>query len=418
MATPRPDRPVYALRVDIRPAELRVIGLTEVRFTPDLSTDRLVFRLWANHPVAGAPANRETVGPVTVGGEVVAARLTDATTLVVPLVGPAPVGQTIEASVSWELSLRAWKGDRISSTGFGLNAAVRLGSFFPILAWEPGRGWVLDPPIRGRTETSTTPTADFVTTVTVPDGLSVMATGVADVSDRIFTATAVRDVAVSVGRFRVATGVAHAPDAVQVVVGVHSALADDPAAYVRRVVAALENQARRFGPYPWPQYSLALTPDLVGGIEYPMHVMQGPNSIGRSTPHEVGHMWFYSLVGNDQGVDPWLDEGLATWAEVGSEGTLGAFLAKVVPAEGRGHLGDPMTYWDAHPAAYYRSVYVQGTQALASLGRPAEVDCALRDYVAANAFGIAHPVDLVRSLRKFFPGAARSLARYGVAAVT
>ena len=239
MATPRPDRPVYGLRVDIRPAEGRVIGLTKVRFTPDLSTERLVFRLWANHPVRGAPANRETVGTVTIGGEVVAARLTDATTLVVPLVGPAPVGQAIEASVSWELSLRAWRGDRISSTGFGLNAAVRLGSFFPILAWEPGRGWVLDPPIRGRTETSTTPTADFVTTVTVPDGLSVMATGVADVGGRIFTATAVRDVAVSVGRFRVATGVAHAPDAVQVIVGVHAGLADDPAAYVGRVVTAL-----------------------------------------------------------------------------------------------------------------------------------------------------------------------------------
>ena len=61
-------------------------------------------------------------------------------------------------------------------------------------------------------------------------------------------------------------------------------------------------------------FTLAITPQLGGGIEYPGHVMQGQNTLG-VTSHEVGHQWFYGLVGNDQGRDPWLDEGLATWAE-------------------------------------------------------------------------------------------------------
>jgi len=34
------------------------------------------------------------------------------------------------------------------------------------------------------------------------------------------------------------------------------------------------------------------------------------------TPHEVSHQWFYSLVGNDQAKEPWLDEALATYHEV------------------------------------------------------------------------------------------------------
>ena len=241
-----------------------------------------------------------------------------------------------------------------------------------------------------------------------------LATGVADEDGRTFRATAVRDVAVSAGRFTLATGVARAPGPVQVIVGVAAGLGDDPRAYVRRVVSALESQSRRFGAYPWPQYSLALTPDLKGGIEYPMHVMQGPNSIGRSTPHEVGHMWFYGLVGNNQAVDPWLDEGLATWAEVRSEGTLPAFLAKSVPSDGKGRLGAPMSYWDVRSAAYYRSVYVQGTHALAALGSPALVDCGLRAYVAANAYGIAHPSDLVKAFEEFVPDTAVRLARFGV----
>jgi aminopeptidase N len=32
--------------------------------------------------------------------------------------------------------------------------------------------------------------------------------------------------------------------------------------------------------------------------------------------HEVGHQWFYGVVGNDQLLDPWLDEGAATFTEI------------------------------------------------------------------------------------------------------
>jgi len=34
------------------------------------------------------------------------------------------------------------------------------------------------------------------------------------------------------------------------------------------------------------------------------------------TPHEISHQWFFSLVGNNQAMEPWLDESLATYSEV------------------------------------------------------------------------------------------------------
>ena len=40
----------------------------------------------------------------------------------------------------------------------------------------------------------------------------------------------------------------------------------------------------------WPALSLAVTPTLGGGIEMPMHIMQGPDTVGRTTPHEVGRV--------------------------------------------------------------------------------------------------------------------------------
>ena len=130
--------------------------------------------------------------------------------------------------------------------------------------------------------------------------------------------------------------------------------------------------------------------------------------------HEVAHQWFYALVGNDQGRDPWLDEGLASYAEYVQIGTLVRHERESIPSDAAGHAGDPMTYWDRHQSSYYLGVYSQSATAVARLGTVDEVDCALRQYVARNAFRIATPVDLLDALSTVFPDAADRLAPYGL----
>ncbi len=272
------------------------------------------------------------------------------------------------------------------------------------------------PPAGGFAEASTAPTADFDLTVVVPEGFDVVASGTPDPArPGRFTATAMRDVAMSIGRFETFTAVANAPQAVQVTVAVHRGLVDNDGgrAYLNRVVAALEDLGRRFGPYPWPTFTFAVTPQLGGGIEYPGHVMQGQNTLG-VTSHEVGHQWFYGLVGNNQGRDPWLDEGLATWAEARVEDRLAVFKARIIPPVAKNMVGEPMTFWADKPQVYSAGVYTQGAQALAALGDPELVDCALRVFVAQNAYRIARQPDLVKAAGTVFPGAASTLAAYGV----
>ena len=145
-----------------------------------------------------------------------------------------------------------------------------------------------------------------------------------------------------------------------------------------------------------------------------MLVHTGPGAQGRSTSHEVGHQWFYALVENDQGRDPWLDEALASWAEVGYEGTLASFRTRPIPAAGQGHVGEPTSFWDRTSADYYTSVYVQGVQALDAVGPRDKIDCALATYVAANAYRVARPSDLLAALDGLLPGASAALVRYGV----
>ena len=407
-AVPDPARPGYTITADVHPADGTVDGQLRVVFTPDLPTDHLVFRLWPNGPRANAGTKLDT-GAVTISGRPATGTLDDPTTLTVRTGTTFAAGQTVDVAMSWHLTVAGPADDRISRNG----DALRLGSFFPILPWERGVGWDTDPPVGGFAEASTAPTADYDLSVTVPAGFNVLASGTPDPTRAgHYIAVAMRDVAVSVGRFTMATGVAMAPQAVQVTVGVQQGLTDSAAAYLDRAVRALTDFGTRFGPYPWPAFTLAVTPALGGGIEYPGHVMEGPGTLG-VTSHEVGHQWFYGLVGNDQGRDPWLDEGLASWAEARFDGTLSRFTSRVIPSVARNMVGEPMTFWSANQAAYQDGVYTQGVQALAALGDPDLVDCALRLYVATNAYRIARQPDLVRAAAAVFPNAAATLAGFG-----
>jgi len=58
-------------------------------------------------------------------------------------------------------------------------------------------------------------------------------------------------------------------------------------------------------------------------------------------------------------------------------------------------------------------VYADGARMLRALGHPSDVTCALRRYVAANAYGIATQADLARAVEARVAGARRVLGVYG-----
>ena len=404
-AEPRADRTKYDVDATLDLAANTVAGTLKAVFTPDRAVDRIVLRLWPNGGTPAAHGAHEDIAGVTIDDRPVTVGLDNATTAVVQS-GHRDAGRALKLALSFTLKLPGASDDRLSRQ----DNIVRLGTWMPLLAWEPGVGWALDPPTTSNAEASTTVASDFSVRFVTPPGVAVLASGVPDGPSH-WTAKAVGDWAASVGEFVVAEAtVANT----KVIVGVEKSMGESPAAYLARVTAALTDLSRRYGPYPYPMFTLALTPNLKGGIEYPGHVMQGPNTNARTTPHEVAHQWFYSLVGNDQGRDPWLDEGMASWAEAQTNHTYGSFVSRPIPPDGKYRIGEPMTYWDQRHASYYRSVYVQSVQALAALGvTPAAVDCALARYVAANAYRVATPQALADALKTVASNAVAVLARYG-----
>jgi len=69
---------------------------------------------------------------------------------------------------------------------------------------------------------------------------------------------------------------------------------------------------KNFGAYPYPQYSFIQGGD--GGMEYAMATLIKGPSLG-TVFHEWMHNWYQQILGSNESLFAWMDEGFATFAE-------------------------------------------------------------------------------------------------------
>jgi hypothetical protein len=381
-----------------------VTGEVQVTFVPDAPTDRLVFRLWPNAPRLGRAGSRLEITAAQVGDRPVAGVYEPAGAApghpgtVFALPGSFPAARPVTARLEFRLSLPGAVNDRVAVVG----PSLRLGSVLPVLSWVRGAGWQTSPAVDAFAEAAVSEVADYDVRVSAPAGYTVLATG-EEVEPMRFVARSVRDWAATAGPMRL--GEARAQGGrTTVAVGVAQGAAGEPAVLARRAAEAVDALAARFGEYPYPRLSLAVTAALRGGIEFPTHIFLASGAPYIHLVHEVAHQWFYGLAGNDQYRDPWLDEGLATYGEARVTGRLPFQRSRAIPPADRGRTGESMAYWTAHPGAYLLSVYVGGLQALASLadrlGGYDALDCGLRRYLHDRAYTVSRPADLLDALQR------------------
>jgi hypothetical protein len=75
---------------------------------------------------------------------------------------------------------------------------------------------------------------------------------------------------------------------------------------------ALPYIEKTFGPYAYNQYSFVMGGD--GGMEYAMATLLKGPSMG-TVIHEWMHSWFQQMLGTNESLYPWMDEGFTTYAE-------------------------------------------------------------------------------------------------------
>lgn len=78
---------------------------------------------------------------------------------------------------------------------------------------------------------------------------------------------------------------------------------------------AVRTRSGWIGEYPYPTVSVVQGPESFGGgMEYPTITVISPTddivSLDRITGHEIGHNWFYGILGTNERLYPWMDEGL------------------------------------------------------------------------------------------------------------
>jgi aminopeptidase N len=184
-----------------------------------------------------------------------------------------------------------------------------------------------------------------------------------------------------------------------------------------RAVQALATTTDRYGPYPYRALSFCILEAGRGSSdarEYPGFVVllldHGYSRLtDQDVAHEVGHQWFYGIVGNDIYQDPWMDEALAQYTTfVVMQQWDGAAAANSYFNTEIAALGMRSRYSlrpaNAYPSwsSYYASVYGKGGLFIAALRRQVgdkAFFAGLRQYIERNRYGVAHPDDLRRALQ-------------------
>jgi aminopeptidase N len=83
---------------------------------------------------------------------------------------------------------------------------------------------------------------------------------------------------------------------------------------------AVKHYSQWIGQYPYPVVQAVEGPRNVssGGMEYPMITLitspnAGEEELDAVITHEVGHNWFYGILGSNERDHPWMDEGFNTY---------------------------------------------------------------------------------------------------------
>ncbi len=122
--------------------------------------------------------------------------------------------------------------------------------------------------------------------------------------------------------------------------------------------------------------------------------------------HELAHQWWYSLIGDDQGNAPFLDEALAVYSESlyfedKYPALLGWWWAFRVTNYGPQGYVDSKIYDYQNLRMYLNAVYLRGAQMLQEIRKTLGDEAffkLLRDYKTAWAGKIASPEDFWRTM--------------------
>jgi hypothetical protein len=409
---------VYHLDVTIASTLDRLEGQEIVRYTNQENTalDAVYFQLFPNmtggkSSVSSVKVDGQAVQPIVESGN---------TTVCVPLSTPLQPGEQVVIQMNFELGVPTQLGGNYGLFAYLENILV-LDGFYPAIPVYDERGWHAGP-LPPNADTTFQDVSFYVVRVAAPASLVLVASGSqveatqqGDQQVVTFAAGPARDFYMAASPDFVVTS--------QTVGNTNinsyalKGQTDGAEAALETAIQAIESYNTRFGPYPYTEYDIVSTPmQGATGVEYPgvaainylaydlsstISGTPAPVILESTVAHEVGHQWFYNVVGNDQINEPWLDEAITQYV-------TGLYYLDRYGQQGMdGYAESWQSRWSrvdqqlipiGLPAGSYQGkeygaiVYGRGplfVQALAEQMGQSTFDKFLKDYYLANLWGIS-----------------------------
>lgn len=319
---------------------------------------------------------------------------------------------------------------------------INLGNWYPVLAEKDGGEFDLSP-YYATGDPFYSAVANYDVEFSFPQTYQLVSTGEAEVSSSggvtkaKISAKAVRDFAMCLSN---KSNLVSTSSSGGVRVNYLADIGDTELnKYLQISKEAVEFFSKTFGEYPYKTISVAKTPFIYGGMEYPNLVFIS-NSIDDESEylkvivHEIAHQWWYGVVGNNEIKEAWLDESLAEYStmlffknhekynlvydDLVSDALSSYVLYVDVIQTLRGDVNTKMNlavnqYQNDYEYSYM--VYVKGVimfDSLKNMVGERNVVEGLKKYYQDNKFGLATAEDFFvafekachKDLREFFNG--------------
>jgi len=167
--------------------------------------------------------------------------------------------------------------------------------------------------------------------------------------------------------------------------------------------------------YPYPHASSIEGP--IEGMEYPMMTFDptGPDRVNLAwtVAHELGHQWTPMIVGSNERLYPWMDEGFNTFIDLGNAAgyfkgeaygdsievhPLHLYPQHAIAGEEQPLITNPVESRDLFWTGYQKPALMMQTLRYHVLGKP-RFDAAFRTYLKTWAFKHPTPDDFFRLMR-------------------
>jgi Peptidase family M1 domain len=376
----------------------------------------------------------------------------EGTVMKVDLATPLPPGQTTTFDAAWHFAIPEHGADRMGRDG----SLFELAQWYPrVCVFDDIRGWNTEPYL-GQGEFYLE-YGDFNLSVTVPAGFVVAATGTLQNASEVLTPTEITRLAQAsksdtpihvITQDELKSGAARPKKAGMVTWrfaahnvrdAVWAASPDymwDASSWQGHMAYAyyrpsaiepwkdgadmarmsIQEYSERWFQYPYPQISAVEGP--ISGMEYPMLAMEDRNpdkySLYNVVTHEIGHQWYPMIVGSNERMHMWQDEGFNTfinyfsearrYPEKGSYEQRVANDRRVVEAYMQHNVDIPLEVQPdrIEPQLLGENAYVKTAVGLAQLRDeilgPAAFDEAFREYTRRWAFKHPSPADFYRTM--------------------